>query len=73
MKYLIDTCIISYFVRGDSNVVKVFKATDPSLMAISSITAMEIEYGIQLHPERTKKLLLSLMPYLKLYRFYLIR
>lgn len=56
MKYLLDTCIISYFVRGDENVLNRIKTTLPKDLCISSITLMEIEYGLLLNPERGKKL-----------------
>jgi len=52
MKYLLDICAVSDFVKGQPNVVKQLKATPPGLIAISSITRMEIEYGLALHSER---------------------
>lgn len=56
MKYLLDTCVISDFVRGEPGTLRRIKATSPALLAISSITAMEIEYGLCLNPERGEKL-----------------
>ena len=50
MKYLLDTCVLSDFVKGDENTVKKIKETSPSAVAISVITIMEVEYGVQLIP-----------------------
>jgi len=56
MKYLLDTCVISDFVKGDENTIRRIKETNPLLIAVSSITAMEIEYGLLCAPEKTKKI-----------------
>lgn len=56
MKYLLDTCIISYFVKGDPNVLNHIKKKSPQQLCISTITSMEIEFGLQLNPSRAKQL-----------------
>jgi len=56
MKYLLDTCTVSDFVKGQPGVHARIKATPPQLIAISTVTRMEIEFGMQLNPERAKKL-----------------
>lgn len=56
MKYLLDTCTVSDFVKGQANVLARIKATAPSLIAVSVVTRMEIGYGLLLNPERAKKL-----------------
>ncbi|MCX7344121.1 MAG: type II toxin-antitoxin system VapC family toxin [Proteobacteria bacterium] len=56
MKYLLDTCCIIDFVKGDANTAQHLKHTAPSDIAISSITVMELEYGLLYDPQRTKKL-----------------
>ena len=56
MKYLLDTSTVSYFVRGEAAVLTRIKATPPDAIAISSVTAMEIEFGLQLNPARARKL-----------------
>lgn len=56
MKYLLDTCTVSDFVKGQANVLARIKATAPSQIAVSVVTRMEIEYGLLLNPERAKKL-----------------
>lgn len=56
MSYLLDTCAISDFFKKIPNVIKNFKHCTPQQIYVSSITAMEIEYGLQLNPEREKKI-----------------
>ena len=56
MKYLLDTCTVSDFVKGQPGVLARIKATPPRLIAVSVITRMEIEFGLQLNPERARKL-----------------
>jgi len=56
MKYLLDTCTVSDFVKGQPNVLAHIKATPPNLLAVSALTAMEIGYGLALNPERAKRL-----------------
>lgn len=56
MKYLLDTCTVSDFVKGQPNVLARIKATPPNLIAVSAVTAMEIGYGLALNIERAKKL-----------------
>jgi tRNA(fMet)-specific endonuclease VapC len=56
MKYLLDTCTVSDFVKGQPNVLAKMKSTSPALIAVSVITRMEIEFGLLLNPERARKL-----------------
>ncbi len=56
MKYLLDTCVISDFVKGQPNVLTRLKYEQPDNLAISSVTRMEIEYGLKLNPARAKKI-----------------
>jgi len=56
MKYLLDTCVISDFIKGQPNVLTRMKYEQPDYLAISSITRMEIEYGLKLNPARAKKI-----------------
>lgn len=56
MKYLLDTCIVSDFVKGQPNVLARIKATAPSQIAVSVVTRMEIEFGLLLNPERARKI-----------------
>lgn len=56
MKYLLDTCTVSDFVKGHPNVLARVKATPPSLIAVSVLTRMEVDYGLALNAERARKL-----------------
>ena len=56
MKYLLDTCTVSDFVRGQVGVLERIKATSPKLIVVSSLTRMEIDYGLALNAQRARKL-----------------
>lgn len=56
MKYLLDTNVISDFVRANPAVRRRLLATTPSELATSSITLMEIEYGLARNPERARRI-----------------
>ncbi|MBI4995597.1 MAG: type II toxin-antitoxin system VapC family toxin [Rhodocyclales bacterium] len=56
MKYLLDTCTVSDFVKGHSNVLARLKATSPNLIAVSVLTRMEVDYDLSLNAERARKL-----------------
>ena len=56
MRYLLDTNVLSDFVRGDPKVLARVQVTAPSLIAVSVVTVMELEYGLLLNRERAKKL-----------------
>jgi tRNA(fMet)-specific endonuclease VapC len=43
--YLLDTNIVSYFLRGDKAVVDRLRAAKPSDVAVSAITVFELRYG----------------------------
>lgn len=56
MKYLLDTCTVSDFVKGQANVLSRVKATPPHLIGVSALTRMEVDYGLALNAERARKL-----------------
>lgn len=56
MKYLLDTCTVSDFVKGQPGVLARIKATAPNQIVVSSITRMEIDYGLALDSARVRKL-----------------
>jgi len=56
MTYLLDTCILSLFARGDPGVLARVKNTPPEKVFLSVVTLMEIDYGLALHPERAQRL-----------------
>lgn len=56
MRYLLDTSVLSDFSRGDANTLDLVKTTPPEHIAVSSITAMEIEFGLALDAQRARRL-----------------
>jgi tRNA(fMet)-specific endonuclease VapC len=56
MGYLLDTCVVSDFVKGEENTLKRLKSTSPSDVLISSLTVMEVKYGLYINPERAIKI-----------------
>ncbi|MEN9848927.1 MAG: hypothetical protein RL368_1667 [Pseudomonadota bacterium] len=56
MNYLLDTCTISQFVRGNRGVLEKLKSTPPQQIRVSTITLMELEYGLNINPERAVKI-----------------
>ena len=56
MKYLLDTCTVSDFVKGQPNVLARVKTTAPSLIVVSALTRMEVDYGLALNADRARKL-----------------
>ena len=56
MIYLLDTCVLSDFARGDTVTLDRIKTTPPEHVAVSSITAMEIEFGLALNAQRGRRL-----------------
>ena len=55
MRYLLDTCVISDFIKGETGTQTRLKQTPPREIAISSITMMELRYGLALNPKRAEK------------------
>ncbi|MDJ0735489.1 MAG: type II toxin-antitoxin system VapC family toxin [Nostocaceae cyanobacterium] len=56
MSYLLDTCVVSDFVKGEENTLKRLKSSLPSKIFISSITPMEVKYGLAVNPQRAIKI-----------------
>lgn len=56
VKYLLDTCVVSDFARGEPATLARIKATSPVLLCVSAITRMEVDYGLALNGERARKL-----------------
>jgi len=50
--YLLDTCVLSDFVKGDQSTQNKLKSCHPSMVSISTLTVMEIEYGLKRIPQR---------------------
>lgn len=56
MNYLVDTCVISDFFKKIPSVVSRFQQISPKQIHVSTLSVMEIEYGLKLHKEREKKI-----------------
>jgi len=54
--FLLDTCVISDFVKGEKGTLNHIKNHSPTELAVSSVTMMEIEYGLQLNPTKARKI-----------------
>ena len=50
--YLLDTNIVSYWMRGHPEVLRQVRSHAPSELSLSSITLAEILYGIEKSPSR---------------------
>jgi len=53
--YLLDTNIISYWMRGDPRIIDRIKERSPSELCLSAITLAEILYGIARSPVKKKE------------------
>lgn len=53
--YLLDTNIISDWMRGDPQLIKRIKSYSPSELSLSAITLAEIYYGIEKSPVKKKE------------------
>jgi tRNA(fMet)-specific endonuclease VapC len=62
VKYLLDTNTVSYYLRGTAAAVKHVQSHAPPSLAISAITAMELNYGIE--KRRSAKLTAAVMGFL---------
>jgi tRNA(fMet)-specific endonuclease VapC len=56
VRYLLDTTVISDFTRGEPAVLGRLKAAGKRDVSISTVTVMEIEYGLLLNPKRARKI-----------------
>jgi tRNA(fMet)-specific endonuclease VapC len=56
MTYLLDTCVVSDFARGQQPVQSRLLANAPSAIALSSVTVLEVEYGLALRPVLARRL-----------------
>ena len=56
MNYLLDTCVVSDFVGGDTPTLSKIKRQSPQNLSVSALTVMEIYYGLALNPTKAKKI-----------------
>jgi tRNA(fMet)-specific endonuclease VapC len=50
--YLIDTCTVSDFIKGHSKTLIEIKSKNPGDLFLSSISLMEIEFGLKKNPQK---------------------
>jgi len=55
MRFLLDTCVLSDFAKGDVSTRMHLIQVSPRDIAVSTISEMEISYGLRLNP-RTARL-----------------
>lgn len=55
MRYLLDTCVISDFIKGEPGTQARLKQTPPTDIAVSVIMVMELRYGLLINPQRAQK------------------
>ena len=53
--FLLDTNIVSYWMRGDERLIDRIKKHKPSDLALSTITLAEIYYGIEKSPAKKRE------------------
>jgi len=51
MAYLLDTCAVSDFVKGNENTVQRLRSKSPLQIKISAITEYEMYYGLKKNPQ----------------------
>ncbi len=56
LRLLLDTNVISDFVRGDPKVMRRLRGVAPDAIAVSTVTEMEIRYGLAIDPARTRRI-----------------
>lgn len=56
MKYLLDTTVVSDFVRGHVAVRERLLASPPLELVVSAVTVMEVEYGLACNPARAGRI-----------------
>lgn len=53
---MLDTCVVSDFVKGETNTLKRLKSVSPSNIFVSSLTVMEVKYALAINPQRAEKI-----------------
>ena len=56
MAFLLDTCTISDYIKGDRSTIHRLRQEKPFDIYISTLTVFEIDFGLQLKPSLIKKI-----------------
>lgn len=65
MRYLLDTCVISDFIKGEIGTTNKLKETSPFEIAVSTITVMELRYELALNPQCAQKIEAAIATHIK--------
>lgn len=65
MKYLLDTCVLSDFVNGDTGTLQRIKNTNPALICLSTVTVSEMYYGFTQYADKAVQLKAVLESFLR--------
>ena len=66
--YLLDTCVVSDFIKGHRNTLNKVKSINPHHLFLSTISLMEIEYGLQKNPQKAYTIQTIIMDFLSTIR-----
>jgi tRNA(fMet)-specific endonuclease VapC len=56
VRYLLDTCALSDFARGQAQVLARIKGMPPEALAVTTVTVTEVEYGLRLNAALERRL-----------------
>jgi tRNA(fMet)-specific endonuclease VapC len=56
MRFLLDTCVISDFTQGQPQTLARLNSVSPDDIALSTVTEMEVRYGLLLNPRLLPRL-----------------
>ncbi len=73
MRYLLDTCVISDFIKGEAGTTAKLKQTPPVDIAVSAVTVMELRYELALNPQRAQKVAPAISSFLSSVRILLLQ
>jgi predicted nucleic acid-binding protein len=70
--YLLDTNIVSYWMRGDEKLIAKIKSHKPSELSICTITLAEINYGIEKSPIKKKNAAIKFNAFIRNWKYMLL-
>lgn len=56
MAFLLDTCTVSDYIKGDRSTIRKLRQEKPFDIYISTLTVFEIDFGLQLKPSLIQKI-----------------
>jgi len=64
MRFLLDTCVVSDFIKGNKKVVSKLMASERQALAISSVSVMEIVFGLESNKSVKRRIGQALMEFI---------